>query len=655
MGRRKIEIQPIEDERNRSITFVKRKAGLFKKAHELAILCKVDIAVIILDDNNDDHHEFCSCNINKLLNSYKNRGKVPKNKGLSNLDYNNGGKSDHKRYLSTATTFSATDSIAEDESGSEDIELKHKRGISDISNSTIGGGLAKFNDQIPKYPTNNYPSNNNNINNINNDNDNDNDNNYIKRLKPNNRSRDFPNNPMVGAVNGHSISNQSSISDNYNYVRAQPISYINTNNNPLPQFSPPQTLPFAGTSVNSYHKIPFVSSKLSQYEDSQGNSFNGTNNIMNNNNNNNNNNTNAPIHKPIFSSNFVFPPNQKLPPINTVPPSTSSTNPLPFNSNINDNSKPSSIGSSVNNLRSSPIISTAKSIDNSTGTPGVKEEDKESLSYKQHQSTVSVNSNIPYSAASSPAFTHTPRQISNSSRPVLRVRIPEENDSFKPKKENSEVGGLAGSNESAGVTSAGIKFPPSSRDKDSPNTTSLNGSDNNKSTPVSASLPSALFQFTIPGSITKDKSGEGKNPPRLTTNNLPSTSGLLSSSIRPFLFSSGNGEQTPVSGLPMGTSKFMNEPASKYMNEFFPSPSNYYGEWNESGSSGNTPIRTIGITLPPPPSNTKSSSDSSLSKHSLNNPNGSIRDELPSPVFNNSNGAFRRLKDPEYKKRENSS
>ncbi|KAL0071319.1 hypothetical protein AAF712_001175 [Marasmius tenuissimus] len=49
MGRRKIDITPITHERNRSVTFLKRKTGLFKKAYELGVLCSVDIAVIIFD------------------------------------------------------------------------------------------------------------------------------------------------------------------------------------------------------------------------------------------------------------------------------------------------------------------------------------------------------------------------------------------------------------------------------------------------------------------------------------------------------------------------------------------------------------------------------------------------------------------------------
>lgn len=59
MGRRKIEIKAIKDDRNRSVTFLKRKGGLFKKAHELSVLTSVDVAVIIFGHNNK-LFEYCS-------------------------------------------------------------------------------------------------------------------------------------------------------------------------------------------------------------------------------------------------------------------------------------------------------------------------------------------------------------------------------------------------------------------------------------------------------------------------------------------------------------------------------------------------------------------------------------------------------------------
>lgn len=70
MGRRKINIEPITQERNRTVTFIKRKAGLFKKAHELAVLCQVDVAVIILGHNNT-FYEFSSVDTGDLIRHYQ--------------------------------------------------------------------------------------------------------------------------------------------------------------------------------------------------------------------------------------------------------------------------------------------------------------------------------------------------------------------------------------------------------------------------------------------------------------------------------------------------------------------------------------------------------------------------------------------------------
>ncbi|KAH9308054.1 hypothetical protein KI387_035965, partial [Taxus chinensis] len=47
MGRVKIQIKKIENVTNRQVTFSKRKAGLFKKCQELAVLCDSEVATII--------------------------------------------------------------------------------------------------------------------------------------------------------------------------------------------------------------------------------------------------------------------------------------------------------------------------------------------------------------------------------------------------------------------------------------------------------------------------------------------------------------------------------------------------------------------------------------------------------------------------------
>lgn len=53
-----------------SSTFLKRKGGLFKKAHELAVLCSVDVAVIIFG-HNKKLYEFSSCDMRETLHRYQ--------------------------------------------------------------------------------------------------------------------------------------------------------------------------------------------------------------------------------------------------------------------------------------------------------------------------------------------------------------------------------------------------------------------------------------------------------------------------------------------------------------------------------------------------------------------------------------------------------
>ena len=49
MGRKKIRIEEISDERNKSQTFKKRKNGIMKKAMELSVLCGCEIALVVFN------------------------------------------------------------------------------------------------------------------------------------------------------------------------------------------------------------------------------------------------------------------------------------------------------------------------------------------------------------------------------------------------------------------------------------------------------------------------------------------------------------------------------------------------------------------------------------------------------------------------------
>ncbi|KKO98380.1 MADS-box transcription factor, other eukaryote [Trichoderma harzianum] len=90
MGRRKIEIKAIKDDRNRSVTFLKRKGGLFKKAHELSVLCSVDVAVFIFG-NNKKLYEYSSADMQHLITRYQYHGGPNEHKGPSDF---NGGQND---------------------------------------------------------------------------------------------------------------------------------------------------------------------------------------------------------------------------------------------------------------------------------------------------------------------------------------------------------------------------------------------------------------------------------------------------------------------------------------------------------------------------------------------------------------------------------
>ncbi|KAM0855997.1 hypothetical protein ACQ4PT_049399 [Festuca glaucescens] len=59
MGRGRTEIRRIDNTVSRQVTFGKRRAGLFKKANELAVLCDVDVGLLVFSDAGQPFH-YCS-------------------------------------------------------------------------------------------------------------------------------------------------------------------------------------------------------------------------------------------------------------------------------------------------------------------------------------------------------------------------------------------------------------------------------------------------------------------------------------------------------------------------------------------------------------------------------------------------------------------
>ncbi|XP_051551420.1 myocyte-specific enhancer factor 2B-like isoform X1 [Myxocyprinus asiaticus] len=69
MGRKKIQISRILDQRNRQVTFTKRRFGLMKKAYELSVLCDCEIALIIFNSTNR-LFQYASTDMDKVLLKY---------------------------------------------------------------------------------------------------------------------------------------------------------------------------------------------------------------------------------------------------------------------------------------------------------------------------------------------------------------------------------------------------------------------------------------------------------------------------------------------------------------------------------------------------------------------------------------------------------
>ncbi|XP_050259716.1 MADS-box protein defh21 [Quercus robur] len=59
MGRRRVSISRIENRTTRQVTFAKRRVGLFKKTHELSVLCDAQIGIMVFSSSGK-LYEYCS-------------------------------------------------------------------------------------------------------------------------------------------------------------------------------------------------------------------------------------------------------------------------------------------------------------------------------------------------------------------------------------------------------------------------------------------------------------------------------------------------------------------------------------------------------------------------------------------------------------------
>ncbi|KAJ4702040.1 MADS box transcription factor [Melia azedarach] len=72
MARGKIQIKRIENSTNRQVTYSKRRNGLFKKAHELTVLCDAKVSIIMCSSTGKVHEYISPSTTTKhLLDEYQ--------------------------------------------------------------------------------------------------------------------------------------------------------------------------------------------------------------------------------------------------------------------------------------------------------------------------------------------------------------------------------------------------------------------------------------------------------------------------------------------------------------------------------------------------------------------------------------------------------
>jgi hypothetical protein len=188
MGRNKIAIQRIENERNRQATFTKRKNGLLKKAMELSILCDCEIALIIFSSN-DKLYQYSSTDMDKVLLKYTDYSEP--HTPLSNKDYWKTFANPKKKGRKRASTG----------------EEKSEDNIEDNENDVVQGADDLLSVTSPHVTTNNNNNNNNSNNNSVNSNSNTTNNNDTSNNNNNNMNVGNSNNldsglPTMGNGDG---------------------------------------------------------------------------------------------------------------------------------------------------------------------------------------------------------------------------------------------------------------------------------------------------------------------------------------------------------------------------------------------------------------------------------------------------------------------
>ncbi|KAK9695488.1 hypothetical protein K7432_012938 [Basidiobolus ranarum] len=168
MGRKKIKIQTIENDRQKNVTFARRRGGLIKKAHELAVLCESKVALLMFDakdachvySSEEDHEDLIRKYYHKEFRTITGR-RQKSAKGSYGTDAvvnqyhitSNGDGSEnlHVKQVRNAHNSSSTSTLVQQSSPTESSEITY---FSSEPTSPIETSAYSYPHQFSHMPTN---------------------------------------------------------------------------------------------------------------------------------------------------------------------------------------------------------------------------------------------------------------------------------------------------------------------------------------------------------------------------------------------------------------------------------------------------------------------------------------------------------------------
>ena len=134
MGKRKIQIQQLSNEKTRQLTLAKRKKGLIKKAMELAILCNADVFIQVAGEDKETTL-FSSSDLKSMSEIITKDIKKSKKSLLFKEDYEkmyNSAKPSKRRKTTSLNSTTLNSISQKNQFNSEFLEQFEKNDIEDI-------------------------------------------------------------------------------------------------------------------------------------------------------------------------------------------------------------------------------------------------------------------------------------------------------------------------------------------------------------------------------------------------------------------------------------------------------------------------------------------------------------------------------------------